>query len=68
VIEAIHKAVDEMSRRETFRGYDDGHIGYEFLRSAIRQHDYTQRGADIDLDEIFISDGAKCDSHRVRGY
>ncbi len=66
VIEAMHKAVDEMSRRETFHGYDDGHIGYEFLRSAIRQHDYAERGVDIDLDEIFISDGAKCDTANIQ--
>jgi len=66
VIEAMHKAVDEMSSRETFHGYDDGHIGYEFLRSAIRQHDYAERGVDIDLDEIFISDGAKCDTANIQ--
>jgi len=62
VIEAMHKAVDEMAKKETFRGYDDGGIGYEFLREAIRVHDYASRGLAIDVDEIFISDGAKSDT------
>ncbi len=64
VIEAMHKAVDEMSVQETFRGYAPD-LGYEFLRSAIRDHDYKARGVDIALDEIFISDGAKSDSGNI---
>ena len=60
VIEALHKAVDEMAVAETFHGYAPD-LGYEFLRSAIRENDYKARGVDIALDEIFISDGAKCD-------
>jgi LL-diaminopimelate aminotransferase len=62
VIDAMHTAVDEMARTETFRGYDDGGIGYEFLREAIRVHDYQARGIEIAADEIFISDGAKSDT------
>ena len=64
VIEALHKAVDEMAVAETFHGYAPD-LGYEFLRSAIREHDYKERGVDIALDEIFISDGAKCDSGNI---
>jgi len=66
VIEAMHKAVDEMAGTETFKGYDDGGIGYEFLREAIRKNDFSARGADVDLDEIFISDGAKCDTGNIQ--
>ena len=66
VIEAMHKAVDEMAGPETFKGYDDGGIGYEFLREAIRKNDFLARGADVDLDEIFISDGAKCDTGNIQ--
>ncbi len=66
VIEAMHKAVDEMATKDTFRGYDDGGVGYEFLREAIRQHDYKVRGVDIELDEIFVSDGAKPDTANMQ--
>ncbi len=59
-IEAMHKAVDELGHRETFRGY--GHEqGYEFIRSAIAKNDYRARGVEIAEDEIFLSDGSKCD-------
>ena len=64
VIERLHSAVDEMSRAETFKGYAP-ELGYEFLRQAIIDHDYTARGAHIELDEIFISDGAKSDSGNI---
>ncbi|MCR5705032.1 MAG: LL-diaminopimelate aminotransferase [Eubacterium sp.] len=64
VIEAMHKAVDEMANAETFHGYAPD-LGYEFLRSAIRKNDYLARGVDIALDEIFISDGAKSDSGNI---
>lgn len=64
VIEAMHKAVDEMARRETFRGYGPEQ-GYEFLREAIARHDFQARGCDISPDEIFVSDGAKCDSGNI---
>jgi len=66
VVEAMKRAVEEMSRAETFRGYDDGGIGYEFLREAIRDNDYKARGVDIDIDEIIISDGAKCDTGNMQ--
>jgi len=66
VIAAMHKAVEEMGRPETFRGYDDGGVGYEFLREAIRQNDFVSRGAQVDLDEIFVSDGAKCDTGNIQ--
>jgi len=60
-IEALHRAVDEMADDTTFRGYGPEQ-GYPFLREAIAEHDYRSRGVDIDPDEIFISDGAKCDT------
>jgi LL-diaminopimelate aminotransferase len=64
VIEALHAAVDEMGARETFRGYAP-ELGYDFLREAIAEHDYAARGMDIDAGEIFISDGAKCDTANI---
>lgn len=66
VVEAMEKAVEEMSRAETFKGYDDGGIGYEFLREAIADNDYRARDVDIDIDEIIISDGAKCDTGNMQ--
>ncbi len=65
VIKAMHKAVDEMAVQETFRGYAPD-LGYEFLRSAIAEHDFKKRGVDIAEDEIFISDGAKSDSANIQ--
>lgn len=61
VREAMHKAVDEMGVRETFRGYGPEQ-GYGFLREAIAKNDFGDHGIDIADDEIFVSDGAKCDS------
>jgi len=66
VIEAMKKAVDEMGRTETFRGYDDSGVGYEFLRQAIKENDFESRGVNIDIDEIFVSDGAKCDTGNMQ--
>jgi len=60
VVAALHKAVDEMAARETFRGYGPEQ-GYDWLRAAIAQHDFRARGIDIADDEIFVSDGSKCD-------
>jgi LL-diaminopimelate aminotransferase len=60
VIDAMKRAVDELGNRETFRGYGPEQ-GYEFLRSTIAQHDYRDRKIDISDDEIFVSDGSKCD-------
>lgn len=64
VIAAMHKAVDDMARRETFKGYGDEQ-GYDFLRQAIAQHDYRARGCDIEPDEVFVSDGSKCDTGNI---
>lgn len=65
VIEAMHKAVDEMAHMETFRGYGPEQ-GYLFLREAIAKHDFKDRGCDISPDEIFVSDGAKCDTGNMQ--
>lgn len=61
VIEALHKAADEMAVAATFRGYGPEQ-GYDFLRNAIVENDFLSRGIDIDADEIFVSDGAKSDT------
>ena len=60
VIQAMHKAVDEMATKETFKGYGPEH-GYAFLREAILKHDFQPRGVRLDASEIFINDGAKSD-------
>lgn len=60
VIEAMHKAVDEMQNKDTFRGYGPEQ-GYEFLREKISKYDYKNRNIEISSDEIFVSDGSKCD-------
>ena len=59
-VEALHAAADEMGGRATFRGYGPEQ-GYAFLREAIAQHDYAARGCEVAPDEVFVSDGAKCD-------
>ena len=64
VTEAMHKAVDEMAHRATFRGYGPEQ-GYDFLREAIAAHDFQARGCDIAADEIFVSDGSKCDTGNI---
>ena len=64
VINAMHKAVDEMGKKETFKGYAPD-LGYEFLRKAIVLNDYKNRNAFVETDEIFISDGAKSDSGNI---
>lgn len=64
VIERLHSAVDEMSKKETFKGYAPD-LGYEFLRTVIAENDYKKRGCSICADEIFISDGAKSDSGNI---
>ena len=65
IIDALHGAVDEMGKAETFHGYAPD-LGYEFLRNTIALNDYQARGCDIAADEIFISDGAKCDSGNIQ--
>ena len=65
IIKALHGAVDEMAQAETFKGYAPD-LGYEFLRQAIADNDYKARGCGISADEIFISDGAKCDAGNIQ--
>lgn len=64
VTEAMHKAVDEMATRSSFRGYGPEQ-GYDFLRNAIAENDFHARGCDISADEIFVSDGSKCDTGNI---
>ncbi|MEY5010201.1 MAG: hypothetical protein RLZZ253_1340 [Verrucomicrobiota bacterium] len=61
---AMHAAIDEMGRRESFRGYGPEQ-GYEFLRHAIAENDYRAHGLDVADDEIFVSDGSKCDCGNI---
>jgi LL-diaminopimelate aminotransferase len=63
-IDALKTATDELGSRETFRGYGPEQ-GYDFLRHAIAENDYRARGIDISDDEIFISDGSKCDTANI---
>ena len=64
-IRAFHQAVDELADAATFRGYGPEQ-GYDFLREKIARHDFQERGADISADEIFVSDGAKCDNGNIQ--
>ncbi|MEO6848136.1 MAG: LL-diaminopimelate aminotransferase [Chthoniobacterales bacterium] len=61
---AMHNAVDEMGKSETFRGYGPEQ-GYDFLRHAIAENDYRAKGLQIEDDEIFVSDGSKCDCGNI---
>ena len=65
IIKALHDAVEEMAHEETFHGYAPD-LGYEFLRDAIAKNDYQSRGCQIEADEIFVSDGAKCDCGNIQ--
>jgi len=60
VIEAFHKGVDDLTQVKTFKGYGPD-FGYDFFVNAIREKDYAARGVQLEYDEVFISDGAKCD-------
>ena len=64
IIDALHKAVDEMGVKETFHGYIPSEQGYEFLRSAIQKY-YAGHGVELDMAEIFVSDGAKSDCGNI---
>jgi len=64
VIAAMHKAVDDQANRSTFQGYGDEQ-GYGFLKEAIAKNDFQARGCDVSADEIFISDGSKCDTGNI---
>jgi len=64
VIEAMHQAVDEMAVSDTFRGYGPEQ-GYAFLRQKIVDYDYQSRGCQVAQDEVFVSDGSKCDTANI---
>ena len=64
VIKAFHEGVEEMSKAETFKGYGPEQ-GYTFLREVIAENEYNNRGIDIKADDIFISDGSKCDTGNI---
>jgi LL-diaminopimelate aminotransferase len=63
--EAMHRAIDELGVESTFRGYGPEQ-GYDFLRDAIAEHDFKARGANVSPDEVFVSDGSKCDSGNIQ--
>jgi LL-diaminopimelate aminotransferase len=65
VIKAFHEGVEEMSKASTFKGYGPEQ-GYAFLREAIAENDYRSRGVDISADDIFVSDGSKCDTGNIQ--
>jgi LL-diaminopimelate aminotransferase len=65
IVRAMHDAVDELAHRETFKGYGPEQ-GYDFLIDAIRDKDYAARGVSLDHDEVFVSDGSKCDVGNVQ--
>jgi LL-diaminopimelate aminotransferase len=65
VIKAFHEGVEEMSDRATFRGYGPEQ-GYDFLRELIAEHDYRSRGVSISADDVFVSDGSKCDTGNIQ--
>ncbi len=65
VVEAIHRAADELATTSTFRGYGPTQ-GYDFLRDAILKHDFQSRGIHLDRDEIFVNDGAKSDTGNIQ--
>ena len=65
VIETLHRAVDEMGDSEHFHGYAPD-LGYSFLREKIAEQDFAARGCEVYADEIFVSDGAKCDSGNIQ--
>ena len=64
VVAAMHTAVDELAVRSSFRGYGPEQ-GYDFLRQAIVDNDFKARGCDIAIDEVFVSDGSKCDTGNI---
>ena len=65
IIEALHGAVEEMASPETFKGYAPD-LGYAFLRNVIAEKEYAARGCEISANEIFVSDGAKCDCGNIQ--
>ncbi len=65
VVEALHEGVEHMARLQTFKGYGPEQ-GYEFLRELISQNDYRSRGVAVSADEVFVSDGSKCDCGNIQ--
>lgn len=65
ILKAFHEGVEEMGHKETFKGYGPEQ-GYDFLRAAIAENDYHQRGVTLSADEIFVSDGSKCDTGNIQ--
>ena len=65
VITALHDAVEEMGKAESFKGYAPD-LGYEFLRKTIAEKDYQSKGCEISPDELFVSDGAKTDTSALQ--
>lgn len=65
IVKAFHQGVEEMAHLDTFKGYGPEQ-GYDFLREAIAENDYKARGVNIDADDIFISDGSKCDTGNIQ--
>ncbi|MDD4108755.1 MAG: aminotransferase class I/II-fold pyridoxal phosphate-dependent enzyme, partial [Prolixibacteraceae bacterium] len=65
VVRAFHEGVEEMAATSTFKGYGPEQ-GYSFLRELISEHDYREKGINIDPDDIFISDGSKCDTGNIQ--
>jgi LL-diaminopimelate aminotransferase len=65
VIKGFQEGVEEMSKIETFKGYEPEGLGYRFLREAIAVNEFKNNGVDIDPDEIFVSDGSKCDTGNI---
>ena len=61
VVDAFHKAIDDMAKAETFMGYPDN-TGYDFLKKAIIENDYTPLGVELGMDEVFVSSGAKSET------
>lgn len=65
ILKAFHDGVEEMGHKETFKGYGPEQ-GYDFLREAIAKNDFQDRGVNISADEIFVSDGSKCDTGNIQ--
>ena len=65
VLQGLHDAADEMGRGGSFRGYGPEQ-GYDFLRELIVTHDFAARGVDVSADEVFVSDGSKCDTGNIQ--
>ena len=65
ILKAFHEGVEEMGNKDTFKGYGPEQ-GYDFLREAIAKNDYNLRGVNISADEIFVSDGSKCDTGNIQ--